>query len=514
MSDNARQAATVTTLPSALRRVFPDFVPLQACTAVIPLYSVRLTVEVLAAQRLSQFATYVLHAVGLGVATPAALAVLLGIEVRDLAPATVELLKYGYLEQGPATLTRERILSLTDAGRKALADQKAPPVPRRRGCRLHLNALTGQLTAFDDAAWSLEQTAKEGVFVLPVTHRERPTLGEFALEQVGEVLRQERSFADQMLVDLLELKEATPQYLPHVAVYLLSHRETNERRVAAIRSAQYLVAESEALQQLLEHKAFSFPAEVEFARPGEMEFPALLPASVAATAEEVAGRERSVSDLEARVQELETARTQTQDRREREELQAALAAVNNELAAAQREMETMRDELRQQHVEFLRTEEHREVLERALREARREVVIISPWMNRRACDDALCDLMAAAIARGVRIRIGYGMGRERTRDEAALNRHNIQEVRRALLSRIASERQRLLQLCETSGTHQKILVCDRAFAVAGSFNWLSYRGERDFAYRSETGILVRHPEQVAELAALAEEQLTSGSTGS
>ena len=55
----------------------------------------------------------------------------------------------------------------------------------------------------------------------------------------------------------------------------------------------------------------------------------------------------------------------------------------------------------------------------------------------------------------------------------------------------------------TGDTHQKILVCDRSFGVLGSFNWLSYRGERDKEYRNETNILLRDPASVIELTQIA-----------
>jgi phosphatidylserine/phosphatidylglycerophosphate/cardiolipin synthase-like enzyme len=62
---------------------------------------------------------------------------------------------------------------------------------------------------------------------------------------------------------------------------------------------------------------------------------------------------------------------------------------------------------------------------------------------------------------------------------------------------------------ETRGTHQKILICDRTFAVTGSFNWLSYAGEQDEGYRNETGTLFRHIDQINALATIALQALSS-----
>jgi phosphatidylserine/phosphatidylglycerophosphate/cardiolipin synthase-like enzyme len=58
-------------------------------------------------------------------------------------------------------------------------------------------------------------------------------------------------------------------------------------------------------------------------------------------------------------------------------------------------------------------------------------------------------------------------------------------------------------IVKTKGTHQKILICDRAFAITGSFNWLSYKGQKGQGYRRELGVVFRHPDPVNELAEIA-----------
>jgi len=204
----------------------------------------------------------------------------------------------------------------------------------------------------------------------------------------------------------------------------------------------------------------------------------------------------------------EERRSATQDDRERQELAASVQRLNEELRVKVEEGEQLRQQLRLYHVEFLRTEQHRGVLEQALREARKEIIIISPWMNRRACNDDLCRLIGDAVARGVLVRIGYGMGRERHQAEAGRNRANVQSVKYAIERYIPNSAAPLLDMRQTSGTHQKILVCDRKFAVTGSFNWLSYAGEQDEGYRNETGTLFRHGDQVMELANIALQSLS------
>ncbi len=98
--------------------------------------------------------------------------------------------------------------------------------------------------------------------------------------------------------------------------------------------------------------------------------------------------------------------------------------------------------------------------------------------------------------------IGYGMGHERYPAETNRNKRNVDEVKFAIKKRIRDTDPTpfLRDIVETTGTHQKILVCDRQFAITGSFNWLSYTGKQNEGYRQELSVLFRYIDQVNELA--------------
>ncbi len=76
-------------LRPVLRRDFPDFEPQHVFEAALPVYFVRLSVEVLEPQELTSFQAYMLHAIALEVNTPQEIAHLLGVDPRDItAPGT------------------------------------------------------------------------------------------------------------------------------------------------------------------------------------------------------------------------------------------------------------------------------------------------------------------------------------------------------------------------------------------------------------------------------------------
>jgi hypothetical protein len=459
-----------------LRREFPEFDALQVFEAGIPAYAVRLALEVLEPQKLTSFQSYILHAIALGVNTRGTIAHLLGVDDRDLVSPGASLLKLGCIQQDLPNAEGVRPILLTDRGRQALEDGGAPPAPKLKVCKLHFNALTWTPIPLEDTTWSVEQMYKEGLFILPTKERERPTLGDFSEKEVAAALSGAPAFKDNVVIALLELKKVDLQYIAPVTVVLLHHRETGEERLAVYRNGVQQRLDSEALQRAFDQGTFTLPADATSLSERGLDVPIALPPHVAQASQDLVQNEYAMQNLQAEITEYEVRRTTSQNDRE---------------------------QLRQNQVEFLRTEQHRPWLMRALREAQEEVVIISPWMNRRACDDELCALIGSAIVRGVRIRIGYGFGKARSAAEADRNHSNVSQVKSALRHHIPPSHEKLLEMKETSGTHQKILVCDRTFAISSSFNWLSYAGQQDEGYRNETGTVFRHLDQVDELARIA-----------
>jgi hypothetical protein len=110
----------------------------------------------------------------------------------------------------------------------------------------------------------------------------------------------------------------------------------------------------------------------------------------------------------------------------------------------------------------------------ALKEAREQVIIYSPWMNEQVIDDEFLSILEGCVRRGARILIGYGIGRNERREE--------RPVSPALMRRLHA-----IQTAEgTPGiiaewlgnSHAKEIVIDRRVHFNGSQNWLSYRGDR------------------------------------
>jgi hypothetical protein len=126
----------------------------------------------------------------------------------------------------------------------------------------------------------------------------------------------------------------------------------------------------------------------------------------------------------------------------------------------------------------------------ALKEAHNLIIIYSPWVNEEAVDKDFLTLLEERVNKGVRILIGYGIGRSEQQEE--------RPVPPALLQRLNAIR----TLEDTPGviadwlgnSHAKEIIIDHKIHLSGSHNWLSYRGDR--FPRGETVYHVTIPAEV------------------
>ncbi len=495
------------TFLSILHRDFAGFEPLASCEAALPIFRLKLTVSALEKHPLSPFAIFVLRAISYGKESVASLAEVLGVETRDIAGVGARLLQLYLIEQGLPDNQGQRRITLTTAGSKALRELVAPPVPRNRICHVHFNGLTWTVMPREEESWSMEKILEDGYFVLPTVEQGQPILGDMGLKEVRDCLKYDERFTQSEIVGLIKLdRKPLLEYLAPVQVFLLRHHKTDEVQIAIYAQRRLLSEESTVLRRMYNDKTFHFPEDATMiSKDLSLSLSPVLPQPLLTAAqkfrekEEQARKTSSLLDIALQSHERESGSSQNQTEYERVKLLA------DDLQRQLQELEALRIPPAESKAEFLQTEQHRPVLLQALREAKIEVIVISPWMNPRTCNDEICKLVGQAIARGARIRIAYGFGRAEHPDHIQWRKSNVAKVRRAFENAIRREKgdRDLLEMKETTGTHQKILVCDRTFAVTGSFNWLSYRGNRDADVREETSVLLRGSEDVQRLAIIA-----------
>ena len=118
--------------------------------------------------------------------------------------------------------------------------------------------------------------------------------------------------------------------------------------------------------------------------------------------------------------------------------------------------------------------EHAGLLQDALMYAKERILIVSPWIRGNVVNEGFCNLVQAALRRGVKVTIAYGYEEALSDDQRSISR----------LCQIAKTHG--LEFLRHQNTHAKVLIVDHCY-VTSSFNWLSFQGSEDRTYRMEEG---------------------------
>lgn len=104
--------------------------------------------------------------------------------------------------------------------------------------------------------------------------------------------------------------------------------------------------------------------------------------------------------------------------------------------------------------------------------AKDEIDIISPWISDTVVDSQLISVMEDCLKREVKIKILYGIG-----DASDVRNIKSDEIAQILKDKFVIYGD--LFKIKKSNIHYKLLICDLRYALTGSYNFLSFRGEYD-----------------------------------
>jgi DNA-binding beta-propeller fold protein YncE len=127
-----------------------------------------------------------------------------------------------------------------------------------------------------------------------------------------------------------------------------------------------------------------------------------------------------------------------------------------------------------------------------LSQARREIIIYSPWISGEVVDAEFLMLLQGRVNAGARVLIGYGIARSPEEEDRPVPNSVVERLRAI----VTPEGWPAVQLAWLGESHAKETLVDRRVHLCGSMNWLSYRG--DYLPRGETVYHVTAPDQVRE----------------
>jgi hypothetical protein len=168
--------------------------------------------------------------------------------------------------------------------------------------------------------------------------------------------------------------------------------------------------------------------------------------------------------------------------------------LNNALGQIRKLQEELKQLIASVPIRFIKTYEHRTLLEEALKNSQQRLLIISPWIRANATNSWLVSQLEKLARKGVKIFIGYGYGEK---DEEDRKYYDIKAEE--AIQKLATRYPDNLVFKRLGDTHCKILISDQNFAIVGSFNWLSFKGDPNRTFRDERSTLVSNPNKIDEL---------------
>ena len=479
------------------KRRFPDYEVEAAYPIGWPVYAVRLALTVLAADEISTVARFILRLAGVQPMAPAELGRPLGLPDKFVAGAAAELLQKELAAQRP-----DLKLEVTEQGRQALADGGRAWSPRRKYVTAPFCPITRRILdiATDDLLYP-NAVEKNGLFVIP-TSGDKPRLSELQVDNIREYARRsEEDIKPEEITEVAEIRsqDARLRYRNDITIVKLAAPGRNNPTFAAYSGREYLSEETLALRRLAEEFGINLTPE-EFAET--LSEPWLQSRSATRDEENLLSTindaDRAVGKVDTDISAIQAEREELQDGSEKEELARRLEQLEidkAEQALRLAEAERMLSEQTGGATRLIKTEEHRPLLLDAIDKSQSELTLVSAWIGLDAFDRELCRKLRQAMARGVRVRIAWGLGTRRgPESDRNLAKGNtaLNELKRGVSNELLSN----LTVKRTE-THEKFIICDDQFCASGSFNWLSYRGEIDRGYRRETSFYSERPDDVA-----------------
>jgi PLD-like domain len=473
----------------------------------LPVY--KITVDVLTQVRkpIPPIEEYVLKSIDAGLSSEEEIAGLLGLEFSTIREAMVTLRVSEDIDLIAHDVSQLQIWKLTKKGEKTLREAKII-IPEERTFEINFDGLLRTPRWYGQSEKTLlkpKNLRDEGIVEIEPSPNRPPELSDLKIKDIDAIIQEieklrERNNKNLQEQDLLALKaiERRQRFFQSATALVYKSKDGNEIQVSFIID-DVLSSEHET--------AFARADGIKKLRIAD----SLKQSDPYKLAEEILGAKcldrialakskELNSDLLTAQIKINTAQ-ESFNKIEVDEEKDMLLQKIVELEEEIKKIESEKSMLSTQNLEMY---DHRPLLEKAIRDSEERLMIISPWINSYSVDKQFLAKFERLIKRGVMVYIGYGINDGK--DQNNSNRKAEKELRN-----LAKKYPHNFTLKRLGDTHAKVLISDTKFAVTTSFNWLSFKGERDRTFRDERGTLFSDPIRISELFDDLLKRLTEGS---
>jgi phage shock protein A len=476
---------------------------LVSCKEVgLPVY--KITVQALTQLRkpIPPIEEYVLKAINVGLSSEEDIGGFLGLEPPIIRDAMINLRMSEDIDLIAPHDSLMQVWKLTKKGEGTLRDAKII-VPEERTFDINFDGLLrhprwyGQL---ESRLLKPKDLRDKNIIEIEPSPKKPPELSDLKLKDVDVIIREIEGGSKAKIKqerDLLALKaiERRQRFFQPALILIYKAKDSDDVQVAfaiddllsSEHEAAFARANGVKKLCLLEALRESAPQKLAAEVLGH-EFVAQAPLQqVEALKEEVSAAQ---AQIEAQIEITRNTLERTEDKEEKLILEQQLQEAQQQIEKLQVKLDSL---LAAVPMRWLEMYEHRPLLEQALQDSQERLMIISPWIRASSVDKRFIQQFENLLKRGVQVFIGYGLGE----NDDKKYQSDIQAEKN--IQKLASQYKDNFRLKRLGDTHAKILISDVKFAVTTSFNWLSFKGDRDRTFRDERGTLVSDPQKIDEL---------------
>jgi predicted transcriptional regulator len=442
----------------------PGFRLLAVEEAAIPVFSV--TASVLLQQRkpIVPINEYVLRCIHEGLKNPKKISDFLGLEMESLDNSITKLWQSDLIEV--SNVNGNVDLRLTSEGNNSL-NELAELVPVAQDIWFTFNRLSWKAVPVSTNKLIDQKSVENGDYVkIKPLKKDRPGVVDFPTKELNQAVKASMGI-EMSDVDILVVKNVEQIDTKYQFCYLLVYESTNrgDHVVEVVFEGRINEEMGTAIDNLGGTAYLGMKFEIPASEvKGEIDF-----------------INSAISKINKPIVSLEDVTALR--RKLAEPVESSLAIESEDLQKISQK--TISQGLSELAIRFIDTVEHRPFMDQAIAEAKERLLITSPWVRNQVVRDDLMRSLYSAANRGVKIHIGYGI---------SPNAEDCDARAVEQLKKFAANNKNVVVGCLGS-THAKILIWDDN-SISGSFNWLSFRGDKDRTYRQEHSVLVLNQEKI------------------
>jgi hypothetical protein len=426
---------------------------------------------------------FVLKCLDRGLSLPQDIATFLGLRDHVVKEILIDLAQAECIALLADSGSRTQSLRLTQKGRLTL-EKAETEVPEERIFALHYDAL------FKRPLWygrhetlKFEELEKRALIEIQAFPPKRPRVSDLDIAHLARVTRGLGNPDEyrRELVAVKAIEKVQKLFLPALALVYVSLEGADVQVGFAVDGK--LSAEHENSFARMDGPKKQGIVQSIRQVSAESDFVKHLRDEVVSTPEGAETLEERTLETAAKLQEVKDKLDSADSASNEEDLRAKLGALEEKY-------QQVKQQLAQAVVQNLYTVDHPPLLDDALNNSRTRLLILAPWIRVEIVDATFLQKLEKLLSSGVRVYIGYGINEIPTSNASVKD----QSAKDELLT--LSKRFSNFRLARLGNTHAKVLIKDSEYAVVGSFNWLSFKGDVNKKFRDEQSIKIQRPELV------------------